>query len=126
MPVVLLSFENHDISAERILSDIRSFDAHDDVFCADFLSPVLILQTPFAVSNDLSELQRALKGSSPLLGDTWDIEKVYINVRPSQDQIPSGPYFLYKGQIHEAWKLYSDPLESFQTTVVPAGDGSYR
>lgn len=125
-PVLLLSLQDSNISAEKILRDVQAFDAIDDVFCEDFLSRVLIIQVPTSISTDLSDIQRALRGSSPLNGERWDLEYISLHINPNPDRLPSGPYFLNKGQVHQACRLYCDHLESFQTAVVPAGDSPYR
>ena len=40
------------------------------------------------------------------------------DVDSSDDLLPSGPYFLRDGRIHQVWRLYADELNAFVMTVI--------
>ncbi len=39
---------------------------------------------------------------------------------------PEGPYFLLGNQLHQAWRLYPDTLDSFVTTIISSQDDPLR
>jgi hypothetical protein len=112
---------------KSIAEKVRSLDAKDDVFCADFLTDTLILQSSPIPDSDLHTLKTELAGLKILGSHLWNVESLLL-FSPSSDSelLPCGPYFLHQRQIYEAWKLYDDKLSSFQTCVVSDVKDPYR
>ena len=56
---------------------------------------------------------------------SWSPSIIY-NLKDDSDyeEVAEGPYFLVGDELHEAWRLYPDYLDSFMTTVVPDVDKS--
>ena len=113
--------------AERIVRKIESFDAQDDVFCADFLTDTLILRSPPIADPDLHDLKSKLEGISILGLKSWKLKSLLL-LPPFSDSesLPCGPYFLRQSEIFEAWKLYEDRLSAFQTGVIADHRTPYR
>ena len=101
---------SHVIEAEDILSIISNFAKNDDVYAEEF-GKILVFQT--LTSSDNSHIIQGLRMSKRFTA-------VYTSEAESLDYLlPSGPYFLLDGQIHQAWRLYTDELNAFVLTVIP-------
>ncbi|PVH72818.1 amidase signature enzyme [Cadophora sp. DSE1049] len=127
-PILVLSVNSDNCSAESIVEKVKSFDeSDDDVFCADFLSDTLILQSQSIQAQELLDIKTKLQGLEILGMNAWELKSLFL-LPPSSEatQLPCGPYFLHNNQIYEAWKLYDDKLSAFQTCVVPDEDDPYR
>jgi hypothetical protein len=112
------------VTQESILQHVKRFAEIDDVFSPDFLSPTIIVQWGNASSSENLDPIRLNKLHSCL---SWDVQKViYLHSFADGTTLPSGPYFLNRGRLCEAWKLYPDELASFQTTVVSDPSEPYR
>ena len=124
LPVLLFSSAHNDVTEETIVQKIKDFEAQDDVYSKDFLSQVVIVQTkPSSRLGDTRSVRPdKLQDLVP-----WQVQTV-LSLSPLADGslLPSGPYFLYRGEIFEAWKLYPDELSTFRTTVVPDLDDPYK
>lgn len=122
--MLLFSSTTTCVTQESMLQHIKHFAEIDDVFSPDFLSPTIIVQWGNASSSETLDPFRLNKLRSCL---SWDIQKVVrLHLFADGTTLPSGPYFLYRGRVYEAWKLYADELASFQTTVVSDPSDPYR
>lgn len=103
LPLLLFSSPHNDITEETIIQKIKEFEAKDDVFSGDFLSSRMILQSEPTSWFDISRSIRPgrLRELVP-----WQLQTV-LPLAPLTDGsfLPCGPYFLYRGQLFEAWKL---------------------
>lgn len=95
----------------------RAFDTFrrvDDVFSGDFTSTIIIQN--IAESTGGASIEQVAQDIPTNLPGT---EKIWAWKIGSVDQLlPPGPYFLVGGNIHQAWRLYPDNLDSFITTVI--------
>lgn len=95
------------------MTAVSQFTSRDDVFSADFLTGIIGLQSPCespATLEDFHDLNTSL--------GNWNVTSV-LEVSVKDIELPPGPYFLCGKNIHQAWKLYPDDLDAFQTTVIP-------
>lgn len=103
---------------------IRSFTDADDVFSSDFLTRTLIIQSS-SKHTSIANLPTAMVLA--IGDDKWQIHDIYsLNVGTNDKLLPEGPYFLIEREIHQAWKLYSDTLDAFQTTCIPVDSRGKR
>ncbi|KAF2806256.1 putative amidase, partial [Mytilinidion resinicola] len=109
-PVVVISVLAGLSSVAQILESIKRFAAVDDVFSKSFATTLVLKSDPTFNNADLSAKLR----SSALLSAVY-----YSHPKSHVEVLPSGPYFLYGGGIHQAWRLYEDELDSFIFSVVP-------
>ncbi|KAL8830608.1 MAG: hypothetical protein Q9191_001333 [Dirinaria sp. TL-2023a] len=108
-PTVVISADNV-TQAEDIISRIWNFAKHDDVYSEEF-GKSLVLQT-VAGSGNLRIIQDLQLSKKFTAIHTLEVDS-------SEDLLPSGPYFLQNGCIHQAWRLYVDELNAFVLTVIP-------
>ena len=108
------------------MEKIQSFGAKDDVFCTDFLTDTLILQSAPIPDSDLHALKTKLNGLEILTLHSWNLNSLLLFSPSASELLPCGPYFLHQNQIFEAWKLYDDNLSAFQTCVVADPEDPYR
>ena len=112
------------MTEHSIAQTIRDFKATDDVFSSDFLSSTIIVQTEKASRLDNSEMIQLPRLRALV---AWDVKTILpLPLFADGSFLPSGPYFLFHGQIYEAWKLYADELSSFQTTVIPDLEDAHK
>lgn len=52
------------------------------------------------------------------LRERWGLRRL-SHAPVSTDPLPEGPYFLVGNNIHQAWKMYADNLDSLTVAVVP-------
>ncbi len=119
-PVLLISASDTILEPDEILNQIQRFPKADDVFEDGFISDVLLIADDFAGNDQRLLLLTELAESPVLNGKHWHLNSVYgLETSTSRATIPSGPYFLGGKAVFQAWKLYTDELSCFQTTVLP-------
>ncbi|KAF4998241.1 hypothetical protein FGRMN_3290 [Fusarium graminum] len=102
IPITLLTTEEIFGDLEGILN---LFDSYDDVFVPDFGS-ILVEKTG--------------DNSSQVRGNTRQVYHMdQIKALDGFSELPSGPYFLYGPNLHQAWRLYDDEFGAFTVGVVP-------
>ena len=101
LPVVLLSALTLR-STESFKQAVLRFRA-DDVFCDDFMTGNLV------VYGHGEDMPLSIPSNSNIR---------FLKHDPEVPSLPEGPYFLLGSQLHQAWKLYPDTLDSFATTIV--------
>jgi hypothetical protein len=113
-PVILISFKDGMVDNHRIVDTVEQFKITDDVFSSDFLTDTVIVQSSAEISVEWKD-STALETSYR----SWLIKSL-LTLRPAADEkwLPSGPYFLFGKNLHQAWRLYPDNLDCFATTVV--------
>lgn len=116
-PFVVLSPKNGKLARSEVLDAVSQFTKTDDVFSADFLTDLIGLQTPGESATKVQDL----RDLNTALGQ-WDVTSTVIVT--GDRELPPGPYFLCGANVHQAWKLYPDDLDAFQTTVVPRDTSS--
>lgn len=120
--MLLFSSTAGEVTEETVIQEIHRFRASDDVFCTDFLSSTIIIQSKTPLAQSLKPDQLPLLRAQL----SWDVRTVFtLPLFTDGTALPSGPYFIHRGHVCEAWKLYADELSSFQTTVVPDADDPY-
>ncbi|KAI9670069.1 MAG: hypothetical protein M1817_004549, partial [Caeruleum heppii] len=109
-PSIVVTLPTNDTSAKDLLSIVDTFSKIDDVYSHAF-NKSLILQ---------KDVKHSADGLVKTLLSQGLVEAVHFAAASkSQDFLPSGPYFLYGQQIHQAWRLYPDELDAFVIPVVP-------
>jgi hypothetical protein len=105
-PAVVLSAP-HALDNYSISETLQTFHNTDDVFSADF-QDVLVLQVPPGFDRKL--IPQSALGFNSIFTLTLEDEATGV---------PPGPYFLQNRTLHQAWRLYTDDLDAFITTVIP-------
>lgn len=113
----LNSPEDNVVTLSYIQSVLDRFEKTDDVYTPELVcDAVLVLlydtDRPPSPDDDLSDY---LKGhfSGNLIFQKVDAKAEW----------PEGPYFLRGHELHQIWRLYSDHLGAFVSTVVPDDKG---
>lgn len=96
--------------SDDILELLKRFRATDDEYTEQF-GDNLVLQVP--VGQQHQTLVPTLQ-ASPYF------KKVLRALQTSHGNLPSGPYFLSKNGIHQAWRLYEDDLDAFIIPTIPS------
>ncbi|KAJ5726505.1 uncharacterized protein N7483_007862 [Penicillium malachiteum] len=91
-------------SAERIRQQFNIFHKVDDVYNEEFSKTIVLTGT----WENLSLVKSSL--------ESQNFTSVYTSTAV---ELPSGPYFLYGSNLHQAWRLYQDYLDDFIFGVVP-------
>ncbi|CAG9942014.1 unnamed protein product [Clonostachys rosea f. rosea IK726] len=110
IPVVLFTTSAAAPPATEVRALIHGFADVDDVYAPPF-SDTLVLQLDSSL-----DAQRELGQYR----DSGCFEAVY-HIAPNSPPhvLPTGPYFLTQGNIHQAYRLYEDELDSFIFGVIP-------
>jgi hypothetical protein len=117
IPVTLLSED--DVVSPDLDALLRALVARDDVLSEEFLR-VLVTKPDKAaalagrVGEGVAVHRVASATSDDDNDDGDDDDKVDVA------SLPSGPYFVVGGALHQAWRLHPDPLGAFVDGVVPA------
>ena len=85
----------------------------DDVFSEDFLGDALLVQSSTPLRTSAADL-----GPMDMASGLWNVSSLLFLEQDGRHLRP-GPYFLCGQNVHQAWKLYADHLDSFSTCVVP-------
>ncbi|CAH0018141.1 unnamed protein product [Clonostachys rhizophaga] len=110
IPVVLFTTNAVVPSATEVTGVIHRFADVDDVYAPTFADTIVLQLDPSL------DAQRELGR----FRDSGCFEAVY-HVAPTSppNVLPTGPYFLTQGNIHQAYRLYEDELDSFIFGVIP-------
>jgi len=123
LPTVVLSIATGDLTSSTICTKISEFQKNDDVYSREFLTDTVVLQIAKSTSIRLATVASILRDSGRELGVNWDAVNILILQSSQLKKVPDGPYFVHGHGIFEAWKVYSDDCDAFQTTVVPNRSG---
>jgi hypothetical protein len=117
-PVIVLS-PTTPISSDSVLNAIEDLLAsNDDVLSKDFMTDTVIIQHASSLKGIW--LQHKALDLKTSIG-AWKVQEfVELINSTGQNPLPDGPYFLFDGGLHQAWRLYSDHLDAFATTVIPS------
>ncbi len=126
IPTVVLSIATGDLTSSTIFTKISEFQKNDDVYFHEFLTHTVVLQVARSTTVHLATAASTLRDSGRMLGVNWDPVTIYPVQSSRLKKIPDGPYFIHGHGIFEAWKVYSDDCDAFQTTVVPNRSGPYE
>ena len=118
-PATIISSLDSDNGANAIARKIESFLALDDVYSTAFASYIIIQTASGAASWKSLELK-----DSTLMDVPVSSKVVSASLFLREGDLPSGPYFVRDGLIHEAWRLYCDDQDAFEITIVPYVDTS--
>ena len=110
IPTVLISSPDGVPTSSIIDLAIQRFKVVDDVFSRSFQT-TLIIQAPESQVHDLNFIDSEFKSDFPNI--------LVSPLLAVSDPLPSGPYFVNQGRIHQAWRLYEDILNAFIIPVVP-------
>jgi hypothetical protein len=110
-PVVVLSSRHGNITDDSVLQKLQYFAAVDDVYDPKFSDVILLQSVTGHTESPLTVTGKDENGDSPTVFS--------FTVDSDQHLLPEGPYFLFNGVIHQAWRLYPDTLEAFVETVIP-------
>ena len=120
IPIIVLSASAGTLSHQDVLYEIQRFQSSDDVFSLDFLCSYVVIQVLEGLFPNEAKLKILFAAIGWELQRNWKVEVICILSKTTEDAfLPAGPYFLHSNQVHQAWKLYPDPLDSFQTSVIP-------
>ncbi|KAI1300060.1 amidase signature domain-containing protein [Xylaria venustula] len=116
IPVVLLTIGNGISSVQKASTLIRSFASADDVYSPSFANTIILQPN---VGNDADQLFHDFQSSGCFAACYLILQKPGVNA------LPPGPYFLYRGSIHQAYRLYSalssiDPRGLWKHVAVPS------
>ncbi|KAI1740718.1 putative amidase [Xylaria scruposa] len=112
IPVVVLTISAAISSVDKAFDLIDRFASIDDVYSQSF-AHTLILQKQNTIGSDYDGLLYQFQASGRF-------SAVYFSDPGSSSAIlPSGPYFLSEDNIHQAYRLYKDELDSFIFGVIP-------
>src|SRR5688500_14701714 len=101
IPVVVITACAAISSVEKALELINCFAGVDDVYSQSFARTVVLQAT---IESDPTELLSQFKASGRFTA-------VYHTTSSSpSDTLPPGPYFLSRGSIYQAYRLYEDEL----------------
>lgn len=125
-PTIILSIDNVDLNLRVICAKISEFQHHDDVYSPAFLTDTVILQTARWSKIYLKRAASILRDCGKELGVEWDDVNILVLPSSQVKSVPEGPYFLHGQGIFEAWKVYSDDCDAFQTTVIPNRFGPHE
>lgn len=104
LPVLLLSSPN--IPYHRL--------DEDDIFCGEFLSDTVVLRNGEVIQQCL---EKPWKSGPTSAWQQWQpANTIYLSDKNAK--LPDGPYFLFGKDLHEAWRMYTDPLDSFITSII--------
>lgn len=109
-----------------ICEKISNFQHSDDVYSRVFLTSTVVLQAAKSTRLNLTEAKSILRECGKEIGVNLDAVKILTLRFPGRKEIPEGPYFIQGEGIFEAWKVYSDDCDTFQTTVMPDRSGSHE
>ncbi|KAK4224072.1 hypothetical protein QBC38DRAFT_511972 [Podospora fimiseda] len=102
-------------SIDESLKLIDRFSSFDDVYSKPFAHTVILQLSPDTGDGLFDDILTKFKESGCF-------DAVYCTITTSAsvpDPIPSGPYFLVDGGLHQAYRLYEDELDSFIFGVIP-------
>ncbi|KAH8820212.1 amidase signature domain-containing protein [Xylogone sp. PMI_703] len=125
-PTIVITLQDNDPSPAVICQKLKSWQHIDDVYSRYFLSDTVILQG--AKSNSIHPPTGAsmLRLCGKELGVDWtSLRIIYLATAPPKD-IPDGPYFIHGQGIFEAWRVYADDYDAFQTTIMPSLTGPHE
>ncbi|VUC36601.1 unnamed protein product [Clonostachys rosea] len=109
-PVVVVTTSRAISSVDKALALIYRFASVDDVYSPAF-AETIVLQ---------SDLCLGFQDIVDQFQDLGRFHSVYhIDPTTPSNTLPSGPYFLHRGSIHQAYRLYDDDLDSFLFGVIP-------
>ncbi|KAH6694856.1 putative amidase [Leptodontidium sp. MPI-SDFR-AT-0119] len=123
IPAVLLSLQCAAQDRQHLCSTTQRFDAIDDVFTSGFTSNLILQSCRHNSRNGDGSLPFDFNSPSSAHETcqfTGDSSRIYASeVDSCPDLLPAGPYFILRGQIHQAWRLYEDVLDAFVVPVAP-------
>lgn len=103
-------------SAEDTLKTVEYWLENDDVFSVDFLTETVIVpeHATFPFSDHVFDTSAGPWKPRNVLHATWLDQTGSSSVFAS-----TGPFFLIGNALHQAWRLHTDDLDSFATTLIP-------
>lgn len=108
----MIHLPNLEISLDAIQDIFRKDLAEDDVFQTSFIQgSYLVIQTP---SLDTSTLSLSTDAEEFL-----NIRSMSLVCLKDLEAVPPGPYIAINGKLYQPWRLYSDDLGAFTTSVIP-------
>lgn len=109
VPATILEFTGSEscISASWLQATIDDFLRRDDVFNPSFLVTIIIS------ASTQKQLLVDAKAEEWLSSHNSSIFSIYS---PNPADLPAGPYFLARGGLYRALKLYPDVQEAFVST----------
>ncbi|CAG8303761.1 unnamed protein product [Penicillium salamii] len=113
------------------LSDIISnYSATDDVFQIGFLETVFLLYEGHGRGNVDTTVKQAFKdlGSSLVMASSAYRPEAYLMPAKLRHNLPKGPYFYSPktGEVHQAFRLYSDHQLAFTEAALSDGAGGFK
>ena len=102
------------ISVEHIESALTRFHEIDDVYCPEFAAQGTLILVHLSPNTPTLDDQVGAYIESSFKG-----KYIYQKAENKEDW-KAGPYFLKEGQLHQAWRLYVDELETFVSAIIPS------
>lgn len=116
IPVVVLSEKEVTGTPEELWDTLHYLVEGDDV-CADEFTGIIVVQP----SESSALGNPAHDTSESALGRFSAVYRLRLEpgTRQERSRLPSGPYFLSGQNLHQAWRLYPDPLDAFTFGLIP-------
>ena len=112
LPAVVISDVSGNDAVQEIDKRLSAFEKIDDVYQRPFGSNLILMFKSEPVSSSIiSQLRQNSSSRFSTISQA--------SISAPQNSLPSGPYFLYGSNIHQAWRLYADNLDSFVFAVIP-------
>ena len=109
MPCTVFTVHGESITDDFVHESIERFSRTDDVWSKDFLQNVIL-----QVKSHVDVIQENIEN----FFRPFNTSQIYF--RPvASDNIREGPYFLSRGRLHPAYRLYPDHAGAFIVSTIP-------
>nr|ODN88537.1 hypothetical protein L204_06392 [Cryptococcus depauperatus CBS 7855] len=130
VPAVVVHQDAKNASLQAIQDSFRRFLDMDDVFAEEFTkNGFLLLQKPSMghLSGDTLKQHPGAANADQAIAEALSADVIdYLKSRSlmlcvleGDVDVPEGPYFVVHQNLHQAWRIYTDQLGAFSTTVIP-------
>lgn len=103
--------EEHQFTVDLLRKEVARFERIDDVWSQPFLANIVL-----KYYGNEPEIHQDFKD----LCDEWGTNQIYrVPVQGVNPAHHEGPYFLQKGRLHPAYRLYPDTAGAFVVGTVP-------
>ncbi|KAK0667748.1 amidase signature domain-containing protein [Cercophora samala] len=109
IPVTGLTLDQVNDPRIPVVETLKNFAEADDVYIFGFRQRIVIID-----QHEPKIKSKAGEGGEPILQEVYG-----LILDDSKHLLRPGPYFLYNGGLHQAWRLYPDKLRAFNFGVFP-------
>lgn len=108
-----------DLTPEFLRTEVERFRSTDDVWSASFLTTIVIIHG----DGYLSDEQRSQLDD--FAEATFATSRIHYLAKSVPSSFHEGPFLLFNGSLHPAYRLYPDTMGAFVVGTVPSGQ-SFR